>query len=758
MRLKVIQAREARHSDCVCGVGWSNSDEVLSFGDDQRLLKWNMINLEANKMADLPPGFYATSLHFFPRSLSKQNDIFAVTSSDGKLHLFSRTGKIDRSVEAHKGAALCVRWSSDGTGILTSGQDGTVKMWSRQGLLRSVLATLPSPSYSCAWNGQANKILYTCGESAYIKSLKMQVAPLTWKAHDGIVLCADWCAASDLIVTGGEDCRFKVWDSYGRVLFTSSLHEYPITSLSFSPDGSLFAVGSFNLLRLCDKAGWAHSLDILSTGSLMALSWSPDGTQVAAGTAGGHVVHAHIIERRVSYRNMDVVQTKWNIVEVRDVSSEAAHESLETKDRVTRMSIAFGHLVLVTTRQAYVYNEQNWNTPVLIDLKEGAVSVIVQAEKVFLLADGGGLYVFGYEGRLVCELKLPNSALGAGHHQRTIALSGDTVAVIDIVDPSQIHVLDPQTSKNQGDGKITHTAEVEEICLSQSGNINNRLLAMIDSSGSVYVAMIKTIGKVSRIAKLGTLVQRICFHDQWPMLAGLQEGQLVVWPCPSIAFDHRNLLEKTTITKKMEQLGRFPELLNFTKNSILLRRSDGSLLPSAFSPFPAALLAHLEESKWDNAIRLCRHMNDDALWAMLAGMAMQARNIYAAEIAYGSLEEIEKVEFLRDIRNEKDKDVKAAMMTMLSGKTTEAEVMLEKAGHPFRALMLSITTFKWDRALDIALKNRDLLEIVFGYRQKYLQEMGRQETNEKFLKYQSQVEIDWPHIRQTIANLRAKEE
>lgn len=38
--------------------------------------------------------------------------------------------------------------------------------------------------------------------------------------------------------------------------------------------------------------------------------------------------------------------------------------------------------------------------------------------RLFLLADGAGLYVFGYEGRLVCELKLPNSALGAGHHDR----------------------------------------------------------------------------------------------------------------------------------------------------------------------------------------------------------------------------------------------------------------------------------------------------------------------------------------------------
>ncbi|GMT31555.1 hypothetical protein PFISCL1PPCAC_22852 [Pristionchus fissidentatus] len=758
MRLKVIQAGVARHADCVNAVGWSSSDEVLSFGDDQRSLKWNMINLEAAKAADLPQGFYATCMHFFPRGLSKQNDVFAVATTDGKLHLFSRTGKIDRSVEAHKGAALCVRWSADGTGILTSGQDGTIKMWSRQGLLRSVLATLPSPAYSCAWNGHANKILYTCGESAYIKSLKMQVAPLSWRAHDGIILCADWSSVSDLIVTGGEDCRFKVWDSFGRVLFTSSLHEYPVTSLSFSPDGTLFAVGSFNLLRLCDKAGWAHSLDILSTGSLMALSWSPDGTQVAAGTAEGHMVHAHIIERRVSYRNLDVVQTKWNAVEVRDVSSEVAHELLETKERVTRMCINFGHLVLVTTKQCYIYNDQNWNTPVLVDLKEGAVSVIVQTEKVFLLADGAGLYVFGYEGRLVCELKLPNSALGSGHHERTVALSADTVAIVDKIDPSQIHVLDPQTSKNQGDGKISHTGEIEEICLSQSGNLNSRLLAFIDSAGSVHVAMIKTFGKVARVAKLGSLVQRICFHDQWPMLAGLQEGQLVVWPAPSIVFDHRDLLEKTTITKKVGQLGRFPELLNFTQNSILLRRSDGSLLPSAFSPFPAALLTHLEESKWDNAIRLCRHMNDDALWAMLAGLAMQARNIYAAEIAYGSLDEIEKVEFLRDIRNEKDKDVKAAMMTMLSGKTAEADVILEKAGHAFRALMLNVTAFKWDRAIEIAIKHPDLLEVVIGYRQRYLQEMGRQETIDKFLKYQSQVEIDWTHIRQVIANHRAKED
>lgn len=47
----------------------------------------------------------------------------------------------------------------------------------------------------------------------------------------------------------------QVWDEYGRAVYSSSSHDYPVTSVAWSDDGELFAVGSFNLLRLCDKAG-----------------------------------------------------------------------------------------------------------------------------------------------------------------------------------------------------------------------------------------------------------------------------------------------------------------------------------------------------------------------------------------------------------------------------------------------------------------------------------------------------------------------
>ena len=47
----------------------------------------------------------------------------------------------------------------------------------------------------------------------------------------------------------------QVWDSYGRLMYVSMAHDYPITAVSWSPDGDLFAIGSFNTLRLCDKTG-----------------------------------------------------------------------------------------------------------------------------------------------------------------------------------------------------------------------------------------------------------------------------------------------------------------------------------------------------------------------------------------------------------------------------------------------------------------------------------------------------------------------
>jgi intraflagellar transport protein 80 len=56
----------------------------------------------------------------------------------------------------------------------------------------------------------------------------------------------------------------QVWDSYGRLLFQSKPTDSIITSVAWSPDGELFAVGSFNTIQLCDKNGVSTASALLN--------------------------------------------------------------------------------------------------------------------------------------------------------------------------------------------------------------------------------------------------------------------------------------------------------------------------------------------------------------------------------------------------------------------------------------------------------------------------------------------------------------
>jgi len=79
---------------------------------------------------------------------------------------------------------------------------------------------------------------------------------MKWKAHDGCVLKVDWNVVNNLIVSCGEDKKYKVWDHFGRLVFQlAKPADHAITSVAWSPDGEMFAVGSFNSVRVCDKTG-----------------------------------------------------------------------------------------------------------------------------------------------------------------------------------------------------------------------------------------------------------------------------------------------------------------------------------------------------------------------------------------------------------------------------------------------------------------------------------------------------------------------
>jgi intraflagellar transport protein 80 len=187
--------------------------------------------------------------------------------------------------------------------------------------------------------------------------------------------------ASNLIISGGEDRRYKVWDSFGRQLFSSSVQEHPITSLAWNPSGEMFAVGGFNNLRICDKLGWSYALSKTDSGSIFNIAWTPDGTQIACGGGSGSVIFGNIINRRFEWKNYEATLLDDHKIQIYDVINGAI-DNFDFRDRVVKVSFSFGNMVVATYSQCYVYSEKNWNTPVVIDMSNnGRVICIKQCRE-----------------------------------------------------------------------------------------------------------------------------------------------------------------------------------------------------------------------------------------------------------------------------------------------------------------------------------------------------------------------------------------
>ena len=84
-------------------------------------------------------------------------------------------------------------------------------------------------------------------------------------------------------------------------------------------------------------------------------------------------------------------------------------------------------------------------------------------------------------------------------------------------------------------------------------------------------------------------------------------------------------------------------MLSFTENNILVRRKDGAVVNLSISPYPTLLFEFCEKGKWEKAIKLCRFVKEAPLWASLAGLSLQFRELATAEIALAAIEAADKV-------------------------------------------------------------------------------------------------------------------
>ncbi|XP_057652979.1 intraflagellar transport protein 80 homolog [Diorhabda carinulata] len=752
MRFKITLAEKPSHKAPVTCIGWSNTQEVYSAGDDYQILSWSVSTNQSTRITKFNDEICPTDLQFLPRtggSLNKQGDLILVTATDGRFHILNKGGRIERSVEAHIGAILVGQWGNDGTGLLTAGEDGMIKIWSRSGMLRSTVVSSENSVYDACWSPDGQAIAYTQGKFLVIKHLAPNTKPIKWKAHDAIVLCIAWSPVSELIVTGGEDCKYRIWDSQGRPIFSSGFHGNHITSIAWSPVGDLFAVGTYNTLRLCDYTGWSRSLDKPNTGCIYKMAWSADGTQLAGACANGQVLFAHVVEREISYRNYTASVIEKKLVIVKNIL-EDINEQLELPERVIQIAIRYDNLVLTTPTQCYIYNTNNWNTPAIFDLKDGSVILLLLAEKHMLLVERNTVGVYNYQGRLTSTPRWPNMKPDQLKNA-TVTISSDTLAIRDSTDTKNIYVVDLSSNRTSSEPiLVRHTAHVIQISLDHWDESVNRNLAVLDKKRDLFLVNVRSTNKTFN--KLGTKIESFQWNAIDNIMAAIQDTRLVVWYCPTACYNNK-LLKLCSFNYDSPELGSSPRINDFVGNNVSVRRTDGSLINVPISPFPSLLHKCVLDNRWTDALNLCRTTNDETTWACLAVLAVQSNSntIDIAEEAFACINHYDKVLFLQYIKDLPSRVEQKSQMALLGGKQQEAESTLLHNGMVFQAIYMNINLYDWNRALDLAIKHKTHIDTVLYLRQKYLDGLGKPENNNKFTNLNDTVKIDKEKVEQKLA-------
>lgn len=175
----------------------------------------------------------------------------------------------------------------------------------------------------------------------------MEDKPTQWRTHSGLILALDWSPTNELIICGGESCKFCIYDGHGQALFISKPLQSPITSIKWAPNGLLFAIGSLDTILLCDKSGWSYSRDDAGTGSTLSLSWTTDSTHLAAAGVNGSVTFGQVVDRAVQWRHLEATLNDRNQIIISNVLVDLAgkaFEVLDFSDRISELAMGFGHL------------------------------------------------------------------------------------------------------------------------------------------------------------------------------------------------------------------------------------------------------------------------------------------------------------------------------------------------------------------------------------------------------------------------------
>ena len=243
-------------------------------------------------------------------------------------------------LSGHKGAVGSVRFSQDGSWVVSTGADSTLRVWNaRKGRLIRTLELDDGPASALAVLGPRALTGHVEGELV-LWDLELGSKLSTFKRNSANIWSVAFAGVPSRFAASSHDWSVALWDTRSQAapIHVFQGHTNAAQAVAYSPHGPYFASGGADRKV---KLWHARSYKLLRTYSgsrdfVTAVAFSPDGKLLASGSLNGNVRIWRIGSRRV-YRVFKGPRGRIGAVTFSSSSRRVAAAGSDGKVRIWRV-------------------------------------------------------------------------------------------------------------------------------------------------------------------------------------------------------------------------------------------------------------------------------------------------------------------------------------------------------------------------------------------------------------------------------------
>lgn len=267
----------------VASLAWSPDNRTLALGSTDDVAR--LLDTETGVVSMLK----AHTKDVYLVAWSPDGTRLATGGFDNRVRVWTAEGQLVSTHGDHSGIIAGLTWLQDGRSLASVSTNMQIIQWDADTASQVFAAKGEGDFlYNITWTPDGS--IMAAGASDTVRLWSREGKLLTvMSGHTDEIYCAAWSPDGKVLATGANDDTVRLWSREGKSLATLGGHTEFINGVAWSPDGKRLASGAFDkTVRLWDAAG--KPLGTLAAGAeVLAVAWSPDGKSLAAVLLDGTV-------------------------------------------------------------------------------------------------------------------------------------------------------------------------------------------------------------------------------------------------------------------------------------------------------------------------------------------------------------------------------------------------------------------------------------------------------------------------------------